>query len=35
MQHLPNLQERFESVLILRARRVDSLGVQVPKTLTF
>ena len=33
--NLPDLCNKFESILVLRAKLVESLGEQVPKTLTF
>ena len=33
--HLPQLNTKFESVMVLRARLAESLGEQVSKTLTF
>ena len=35
LRHLPNLHSKFESVLVLRAKLVEYLGEQVPRTLTF
>ena len=35
LRHLHNVQTRFESVLVLRAKLVEILGEYVPRTLTF
>ena len=35
MRHLHNVTTKFESILVMRAKLAESLGEQVPKTLTF
>ena len=34
IRHLPDLHNKFESVLVLRTKLVESLGEQVPRLLS-